>query len=52
MWFSINLILMNIHGVVAPCERGCTLLGEKVLHSRSDNSGHGVRLAHSPLSAL
>lgn len=49
---------MNIHGVVALCEWGCTLLGEKFCVARAvcaaavykavkENSGHGVQLAHT-----
>lgn len=54
---------MNIHDVVALCARGCALLGEKfctvqaecataIYKTVKENSGHGVQLTHSPLSAL
>lgn len=47
---------MNIHGVVALCERGYSLLGEKfcvaqaacattIYKAVKENSGHGVQLS-------
>lgn len=54
---------MNIHGVVALCERGWTLLGEKfcvvqaecataIYKAVKENSGHGVQLTHTVLYLL
>lgn len=58
MWFSINFSSMNIHGVMAPCERGWTLLAGKFCVSQAmcataiykavkENRGHGVQSSHT-----